>query len=82
MTGETTNCINENLADINSQYDFYKVISVTADGEMVVTNTQMCTLITELKLHTIELNKLNCLLTNAIVRVTKRRTPVNCKGCK
>lgn len=73
--------ITNNLAPVNSQYEFYKLIGVTANGEMLVTSAQMCGLITELQEHTSEIKKLNCLLTNSIVRVTKSRTPTNCKGC-
>lgn len=78
MTG-TTNCISgDTLAEINSQYDFFRIIGVTQEGEMLVTSTQICTLIDEIKCMKEELTKLNCLLGTSIVKI-KRNQP--CKGC-
>ena len=70
-----------NLAPVESQFDFYKLIGVTTNGEMLVTSAQMCILIDGLAVHTAEIKKLNCLLTDSIIRVTKTKKSSKCDGC-
>jgi len=70
MSSGNTQCISGfTLAEIDDQYDYFRVVSVTEDGELLVTSNQMCILISELQKHRSELEKLNRLLSCSVVKI-------------